>query len=115
MGLKRKFGRAAFGLVLLLGTASARSERPDSPLIAPPSDSGPNFLAPRESELNAMWTPDGQIPAEDQAIEDFGRAIGEAMQHQHQLIEANCRSTRVIPTDGPGRLAWEANCRYQRR
>lgn len=115
MGLKRKFGRAASGLVLLLGTVSAVSAPAEPLLVTPPSDFGPNLLAPRESELNQMWASDGQVPGEDQAIEDFSRAISEAVQLQNQLIEANCRSTRAIPSDGPGRLAWEANCRYQRR
>jgi hypothetical protein len=100
--------------MLLLGTVSVRSAPPE-PLLVTPSDSGPKFLALRESELNAMWPSDGQISAEDQAIEDFGRAISEAAQLQQQLIKANCKSTRTVPADGPGRFAWEANCRYQRR
>jgi hypothetical protein len=62
-----------------------------------------------------MWTSDGAEQTPDQAMEDFVRAISEAAQVQRQAIEASCRSTRAIPSAGPPRMAWEANCRYQRR
>jgi hypothetical protein len=115
MEFERKVGRAAFGLVLLLGAAGARSASHEPLVVTQLADPDPNYVPPRLPKLDETRASDDldDKPTLDQAMQDFGRAIGQAALLQQRAIDARCRS-EAAPADRADRLAWEANCRYQR-
>jgi hypothetical protein len=117
MGLERKIGWAAFGLAVLVAAKGATGA-PSEPLIVTQlAEPDPNYVPQSEPRLTTTRA-SGDLDQDrtlDRAMQDFGRAIGQAAQLERQLNESRCRSGGAVPPDGPGRLAWEANCRYERR
>lgn len=105
---------------LLLGAAvpdaaPAASGLREPLIITPLPDPDPNFAPPRASA--SMKTGLGEAtesPTLDQAMQDFGRAIGQAALIEQQAIEARCRSGAPAGASAADRFAWAANCHYQR-
>jgi hypothetical protein len=115
MGFERKI----FCLCLTiasLGADPALAAPASEPLIVTRlADPDPNYVAPAGERHAARMSRQGEAPTLNSAMQDFGRAIGQAAILQQQAIEARCNSGAPVPSDGAARWAWEANCRYQRR
>jgi|SRR3954470_8686523 hypothetical protein len=107
MGYKRNIGRDVFAVALLLGTAEPAVAQPREPLIV-------TALGEPKLTLTKIRSGDDPESAVDDAIENFGRVIGQARLAEQQAIEAKCRSTRPAPDSATDRFAWAANCRYSR-
>jgi hypothetical protein len=105
MGFKREIGRAAFGFALLTGTASIHAD-PREPLIV---------TRLPDNEVREVALADPEAVEADREAQEFARAISQAAASEQQANAARCRSSDPVPAAGPGRLAWEANCRYRRR
>jgi hypothetical protein len=112
MGFGRTVAHSAFGTVLLLSAFSS-SAAPDEPLIVTRlADPDPDYVArgvatSQASEANA----ESKV---EQAMESFGRAIGDAEILQQQRIEALCRAGEPTNAKPEQRFAYEASCRYSR-
>lgn len=66
-------------------------------------------------QLTVLRGTDDQQSAIDEAIESFGRAIGQAARADQQAMEAKCRSSQAAAISAAERLAWATNCGYRRR
>ena len=117
MGLKRTWTGVSLCMSLLLGGASAARAAPAEPLVVTQlADPDPNYVPPEsERQAGTRSTRVDAAPVMDAAMQDFGRAIGQAALLQRQAIRAKCNSSDPVPSDGAARWAWEANCRYLRR
>jgi hypothetical protein len=116
MGFERKIGRMVVGLSLLVAGTGAigASSEPSTVLRLP--DRAASFVPLPEPNL-ASDTASDQLygnPSPEQALQEFGRAIGQAVQAQQQVIEAKCRSAQAAAASTTARWAWQANCGYHR-
>lgn len=106
---------AAFAVVLLGGSPGAARAAPEPLVVTHLHDPDPNYIPPPEPK-RGIRTADGadESASIDQAMEDFGRAIGQAGMVIRQKVEAKCREG--VPGDLPAeqRYAWEARCSYRR-
>lgn len=116
MGFERKIGRIVVGLFLLVAGAGAIGASPEPSVILRLPDHAANFVPLPEPSL-ARDTASDQLygnPPPEQALQEFGVAIGQAVQAQQQVIEATCRSLQGSAASASARWAWQANCSYQR-
>ena len=116
MGIERKIRKMLLGVALLPGAAPAIAASPEPLIVTQLADPDPNYVPPPDGTHGTRRSSDlvDDNVTLDQAMQDFGRAIGQAAMLQQQAIEARCRSAEAVPAGGAGRMAWEANCRYQR-
>lgn len=101
--------------VAVLGAGPAVSASREPLIVTKLADPDPNFVPQKASadlETGAGGASDG--PALDQAMQDFGRAIGQAVRIEQQATEARCRSGEPAGASEADRFAWAASCRYQR-
>ena len=115
MGFMRDTLGAAFAVALLGGSSAAANAAPEPLLVTRLQDPDPNYIPPPEPKDGARSADDADQDASiDQAMEDLGRAIGQAGMVIRQKVQAKCREG--IPADVPAeqRYAWEARCSYQR-
>ena len=116
MGLKRIMIGAATCIALLLGVARSAEAAPSEPLVVTElADPDPNYVPQSEQQHGKRLRGNDAAPVLDEAMQDFGRAIGQAAFLQRQSIQAKCNSSAPVPQGGSARWAWEANCRYERR
>jgi hypothetical protein len=117
MGFKRMMTDVALCVALLPGGATAAVAAPAEPLVVTQlADPDPNYVPPpNEQQPGTPWTRIDAAPVLDAAMQDFGRAIGQAALLQRRAGQAKCNSSAPVPADGAARWAWEANCRYERR
>ncbi|MFL6761198.1 MAG: hypothetical protein ACJ8EH_01540 [Sphingomicrobium sp.] len=112
MGFERKVVRMAVAAVLSLGAAPAVAG--SEPLIvtklADPADA--NYL-PAASGLRSAGGSRYEDPV-DQAVEDFSRAIGQAVVADKQAVQARCRTGPPANASTADRWAWAAGCHYAR-
>lgn len=101
MGLVRKTWLAMARVLLLAGAVPATAEPPEPLVVTHLSDPDPNFGGRRGDDDVAV----------DAAVADFGRALGQGLLEQQQLIDRRCKATAATTAD---RMAWEAACRYAR-
>ena len=116
MGFERKIGRMVVGLSLLVAGAGASGASPEPSVIMRMPDRAANFVPLPEPSL-ARDTASDQLygnPSPEQALQEFGREIGQAVQAQQQMIEATCRSPQGPAVSAAARWAWQANCSYRR-
>ena len=116
MGFERKIGRMVVGLSLLVAGAGAIGASPEPATVLRLPDHAANFVPLPEPSL-ARDTASDELygnPSTEQALQEFGRAIGQAVQVQQQVIEAACRSPQGPTASASARWAWQANCSYQR-
>lgn len=116
MGYKRDIFRSALGVAMLMGVAEPSVSAPREPLIVTPLKSpDPGLVAAPEPQLRLtnLYSGDDRDAATDDAIQSFGRAIGQAARADQQAIEARCRSNQSA-TGSADRLAWAATCQYSR-
>jgi hypothetical protein len=100
-------------LVVLAGPAAAA---PGEPLIVTPlGNPDPGLVAAPEPQLmlTKLHSGDDRDSAVEEAIERFGRAIGQASRADQQAIEARCRSSQASASSAD-RFAWAATCQYVR-
>lgn len=115
MGFRGVFAALALAAGPAAGAAPARSEPPEPLVITQLPDPEPTFMSVSADESGAMRARESdQSPALDQAMLDFGRAIGQATRIQEQAIEARCKSGEPSGGNLVDRLTWAENCRYQR-
>jgi hypothetical protein len=114
MGVERTIVGAL--IALLAGTAQPAVAAPGEPLIVTQlPDPDPYYVPPAEHSSGARKVASGQRDsALDAAMEQFGRAIGQATRLQQQAIDARCRSGVPASAGTSERFAWEASCRYSR-
>ena len=116
MGFERKIGRTVVGLSLLVAGAGAIGASPEPSVVLPLPDHAANFVPLPEPSL-ARDTASDQLygnPSPEQALQEFGLAIGHAVEAQQQAIEARCKSPHGPTAGASVRWAWQANCSYQR-
>jgi len=118
MGFERKIGLAALGLALNLGGTPLLAA-PSEPLVVTQlADPDPNYVPlprePKHGKRNADEVDEN--PTLDGAMQEFGRALGQAAMIQQQAIEARCRSgaSEQASASAQDRFAWAAACRYSR-
>jgi hypothetical protein len=114
MGFERKISCLCL-IIASLGANPAVAAPATEPLIVTRlADPDPNYVPPPAERHAARMGRQDESPTLDSAMQDFGRAIGQAAILQQQAIEARCNSGAPVPSGGAARWAWEANCRYQR-
>jgi hypothetical protein len=59
-------------------------------------------------------TASSNIGGPDGDIDDFSRAVSEALRQQQQSTEVRCPSANSVSGSIAARWAWEARCRYKR-
>ena len=105
VGYRRRIAQSGAGIALLL-SAAARAAEPSEPLTV-------TKLGDSESKLQ-ISTASSNIGGADGDIDNFSRAVSEAVRTQRQSIEATCQSANRGIGPIAARWAWEARCRYQR-
>jgi len=116
MGFERKTGRILVGLTLLVAGTGAIGASPEPSMVLRLPDHAANFVPLPEPDL-ARDTASDQLydnPSQEAALQEFGRAIGQAVQAQQQVIETRCRSQQAATASAASRWAWQANCSYHR-
>ena len=113
------FGRNIICLVLgatLAAAPAAGAPRPEPLIVTQLPDPDPNYIPPaRAPKGDALKSDDAdEDPSIEQAMQDFGRAIGQAGIVMRQKAEARCREGVPADVSAEQRYAWEATCRYQR-
>jgi len=112
MGFARNILGVAAALTLPVG-ASAVAAPPEPLVVTQLPDPDPNYVPPPElkGEARSQQEADESI---DQAMEGFGRAVGQAALVIRQKTAARCREGMPADVTPEQRFAWEASCRYQR-
>lgn len=103
--------------VALMAGGSGVGAAPPEPLVVTRlPDPDPNYVPPPPESAGAVRRTDDadQNASIDRAMEDFGRAVGQAGLAIRQNLESRCRES--IPADVPAeqRYTWQARCSYQR-
>ena len=109
MGFKRKVIPAAMSAALAMMPAVAQAAQPPEPLV---------ITRVPERELivtNAGSAVSDQRPSIDDAMESFGRAIGQAIRVEQQVLQSACRATELPKPGTPQAYDWHARCSYIRR
>jgi hypothetical protein len=92
---------------------------PREPLIVTTLPDPDHYLVTSAAEPRHGWLEPGdgsnRGDSIDEAIQAFGRAIGQAAMVDQQRIEARCRSGQPESATPEQRFAWAASCRYTRR
>src|SRR4051812_40928068 len=117
MGYKRNIRRGALCTAMLLGIAHLSPAAAGEPLIVtllPEPDPGLVAVPDPKLKLTILRGAEEEQSVLDDAVENFGRAVGEAVLAQQQAIEARCRSAQHLKSNAVDRFAWAANCRYSR-
>lgn len=116
MGFKRNLARSAFSAALLLPAAPAFAA-PSEPLVVTRlADPDPGFVV-RESQSKNRSAQSAETDADsrvEDAMQTFGRAIGQAAMIEQQQIEARCRAGAPLNATREQLFAYEASCRYSR-
>jgi hypothetical protein len=119
MELARATGLAAFGLGLIIVGAPIVAAGGEPLVVTTLPDPDPNFVPPSPEPKHSrrpVQVADASSTIDD-AMREFGQAIGQASLAQQQAIEERCRaneSNQGRPSD-EARMAWEAACNYLRR
>lgn len=115
MGYLRAIGTIG-AAAALVGAAQPAIAAPAEPLVVTKmSDPDPNFVPPPPERRGRVQIREDENPTLTEAMEQFGRAIGQAAMIQQQNMEARCRSMASGSMSDTERLAWAASCRYSRR
>ena len=115
MGSRRNTLFVAMGAALLCSASASVAGAGEPLVVTQLPDPDPNYVPPPPEPKSAARKKEADEDATvDQAMEDFGRAIGQAGAVIRQKAEAACREK--IPADLPAdqRFAYEASCRYHR-
>jgi hypothetical protein len=116
MGYGFEVTRVALGAAALLIIAAPAAAEPREPLIVTRlPDPDPNYVASVEpkGETRGANETDANSRVEE-AMESFGRAIGEAELVEQQQIDALCKAGAPVNATREQLFAYEASCRYSR-
>jgi hypothetical protein len=100
VGYGRTISRACFAAALTLGTAAGAAE-PLTVTRLPDSEKGLLVSTAFDS-------------APEAAVNEFSRAVSDAVQAQQKALQANCQGSLKEATSVTARWAWEVRCRYKR-
>jgi hypothetical protein len=117
MGFVRKIWPGVAGVMLLAGSAPIMAEPPEPLAVIQLADPDPNYVPPPPETRHGRRHSDGDDRNEtfDSAMQDFGRALGQAALMQQQVMQQRCKSSEAAAGNGQARMAWEAACKYTRR
>ena len=109
MGFKRKAIPAAMSAALALTAAGAGAAQAPEPLVI-------TRLPERELIVTKAGSPaSDQAPSIEDAMESFGRAIGQAIRVEQQAVQSACRTSELPKAGTPRAYDWRARCSYIRR
>jgi hypothetical protein len=107
--------RAVICAALTVGGSPAAAAPPEPLVVMRLADPDPSFVPPPEPARRGQKSVSSdQDPTLDDAMQDFGRAIGQATMLQRQQIEARCQAGEAANANAEQRFAWQASCRYTR-
>lgn len=115
MGFERNIARAVFSAAVLVLAASAAAAPREPLVVTKLADPDPNYIPLAESKhakADAAQA-DANSRIED-AMQTFGRAIGQAAMVEQQQIEARCSAGAPSNATREQLFAYEAACRYSR-
>lgn len=116
MGFERNLARIASGAAMLLVAVQAPAAPVEPLVVTRLADPDPDFALREPGSKNASAQA-AQTAADDRiedAMQTFGRAIGQAAMIEQQQIEARCRSGAPVNATREQLFAYEASCRYSR-
>lgn len=116
MAIERIIVGALVGPALLIGAVPAHAG-PKEPLIVTQMPDPDPYFAPSAPESRQGRKAAGEAydnARVEEAMETFGRAIGQAAMIEQQQIEAKCRQGVPVGATPEQRFAWAASCRYSR-
>lgn len=100
----------------LPGAVQPALAAPDEGLVVTKmADPDPYFVPTKAGRPGRAAVHSDDNPTLSEAMEQFGRAIGQAAMIQQQNMEAKCRSMANGSMSDAERLAWAASCSYSRR
>lgn len=102
-------------LVSTIGVSPALAGPAEPLVVERLSDPDPYYVPPRAERRSAEIADRDATSALDQAMQDFGRAIGQAAMLERQALQSRCGSGAPVSATPADRMAWEASCRYSRR
>lgn len=114
MGFVRKIAPLMLGVVLPFGGEAVAAGPPEQLVVTQLADPDPNYVPPPEPRRGLRH----EAPEDDsldQALEQFGQALGQAIQSQQQMMLQRCKERAGAAGTGRDRMAWEAACKYTRR
>ena len=114
MGFERRLIRGLLSAALLAGAAPVGAKEPL--IITQMPDAEPGFVRTGEAKLVVTRSvPSDPTASIDNAVDSFGRAIGQAISAEQQAIQAACKSAEVPKPGTPAAYQWRARCSYVRR
>lgn len=115
MGIERTVGHGIVSALVLL-IAAPVSAAPREPLVVTKmADPDPYFVAPAEPKHGRAQAQDADADSKiEDAMETFGRALGQAEMVRQQQIEARCSAGAPADATREQLFAYEAACRYSR-
>jgi hypothetical protein len=115
MGVGRTIALGAFSAVVLLNAVPAIAAPREPLIVTRLADPDPLYVDGLKSRSGksqeATLEADSKI---EEAMQRFGRAIGEAAILEQQQIEALCRAGEPTNAKAEQRFDFEASCRYSR-
>lgn len=115
MGYRLGVTRIALSAAALLVGASAAAEPHEPLLVTKLADPDPNYVASVEPRREAREVDGADANARvEEAMQSFGRVIGQAEMVEQQQIEAYCRAGAPANATREQLFAYEASCRYSR-
>jgi hypothetical protein len=112
MGFRLAIARAATCVALSVAGTAVIAAPPEPLLATRLPDPDPNFV-PLRAESKRGSSPDEQAPLDD-AMQEFGRAIGQAALLEQRQIAARCQAGEPASATAEQRFAWAAACSYSR-
>lgn len=117
MTIERIIVGALVGPALLIGAVPAHAGPKEPLVVTQMSDPDPYFVpsAPEPGQGRKGSAGEAYDNARvEEAMQTFGRAIGQAAMIEQQQIEAKCRQGVPVGATPEQRFTWAASCRYSR-
>ena len=114
MGFVREITPVMIGVALLSIGAPGAPEPSQALVVTQLADPDPDSIVPPEANPGRKQeiVEDYSL---DQAMEQFGQALGQALHSQQQMMLQRCKASEAAAGTGKDRMAWEAACKYTRR
>jgi hypothetical protein len=116
VAIERIIAGALLGPALFVGAVPAVAAPKEPLVVTQMADPDPYFVPTRvegRRDRDTAGEADGNSRIEE-AMQTFGRAIGQAALVEQQQIEAKCRQGETESATPEQRFAWAASCRYSR-
>ena len=102
------------GVSLLCTGVPVAAEPNEALVVTQLADPDPDYVAPPDTKGGHRHKA-AEDDSLDQAMEQFGQALGQAIQLQQQMMLQRCKASEGAAGTSQGRMAWEAACKYIRR